>query len=448
MASSTRCNVAVIGAQWGDEGKGKVVDLLSARAEYIVRYQGGNNAGHTLVVDGKKTVLHLIPSGVLHPGKVCLIGNGVVFDPLVFFEELDALTGAGVLHKGSEHETVRVSERAHVILPYHRQLDSLRERRAAVDGAHIGTTVRGIGPAYEDKVSRRGITVADLIRPETLKPKLVRAIEEKNALLKHLFGDSVIDADRIFEECVRTGGRLKPFVCDTRRVLQEAVTHGRPVLFEGAQGALLDIDHGTYPFVTSSSTVAGGAIIGTGLGVGLGATTNVIGIVKAYTTRVGTGPFPTEIEKSEPAIAKRIRDVGAEYGATTGRPRRVGWLDLVALKYAVEVNGITSLALTKSDILDGFECVKLCKSYTLGGNTLYDVPACAEDYSRAEPMYDFMPGWPEYDRAAAACLSDLPVELRDFIRAIEDYAGVPVTIVSTGPGREQTIVVKEPFGQR
>ncbi|MCM2278556.1 MAG: adenylosuccinate synthase [Oligoflexia bacterium] len=433
-------NVVIVGAQWGDEGKGKVVDLYSAQAEYIVRYQGGNNAGHTLVVNGRKTVLHLIPSGILHPGKICLIANGVVFDPAVFFEEVESLRASNAF-SAEPHEAVRVSERAHVILPYHRLLDKLREERAAK--GKIGTTVRGIGPAYEDKVARRGIQVVDLLRPELLRAKLAKAIEEKNVLLKHHFGAPEIEIAPLYEECLALGERLKPYIADVRSLLAQALEQERPILFEGAQGTLLDVDHGTYPYVTSSNTVSGGALTGSGLGPGF--PVRVIGITKAYTTRVGTGPFPTEIEHTEAETAREIRRIGSEFGATTGRPRRVGWLDLVALKYAVEVNGITGLALMKADILDGFDHVKLCTSYRLGGNTVYDLPSCVEDLERVEPAYEVLPGWPKYDRSKVQGIEDLPSELKDYIRTIEEFLKVPVVLMSTGPGREETWIVSDPF---
>ncbi|MBL7714865.1 MAG: adenylosuccinate synthase [Bdellovibrionales bacterium] len=440
-------NVVVVGAQWGDEGKGKVVDLYSHKADYIVRYQGGNNAGHTLVVQGKKTVLHLIPSGVLHPGKVCLIGNGVVFDPAVFFEEVDSLIEAGALSKENPHDAIRVSERAHVILPYHRLVDRLREEHASKDGKKIGTTVRGIGPAYEDKVARRGIQVGDLLRPELLKRKIAVAIEEKAVLLSHHFKSSEkLDADQIFAECLKLGQRLKPFVSDVRNVLANALKMNRPILFEGAQGTLLDIDHGTYPYVTSSNTIAGGSLTGTGIGPHC--ITEVIGITKAYTTRVGSGPFPTEIEETEPETAQKIRKIGAEFGATTGRMRRVGWLDLVALKYAVEVNGITGLALMKADVLQNFDHVKVCTAYRLGGNTIYDWPAAAEDLEKIEPAYEVLPGWNSYDAKACKSVEDLPEELRSYLKMIENFLGVPVVLLSTGPGREETFVIQDPFRAR
>ncbi len=441
-------NVVIVGAQWGDEGKGKVVDLYTSKAEYIVRFQGGNNAGHTLVVNGKKTVLHLIPSGVLHKGKTCIIANGVVFDPAIFFEEIESLIANHAVSATAPHEGIQVSERAHVILPYHRLLDQLREEHGAkgTGKGKIGTTVRGIGPAYEDKVARRGIQVVDLMRPQLLRAKLERAIEEKNILLKHLFNHEPIEFSKMYEESLKFGERLKPFVSDVRATLQDALARKRPILFEGAQGTLLDVDHGTYPYVTSSNTVAGGALSGSGMGVN--AASQVIGICKAYTTRVGTGPFPSEIETSEPEIAKRIRDVGAEYGATTGRPRRIGWLDLVALKYAVEVNGMTGIALTKADVLQGFDCVKFCTSYQLGGNTLNDLPSCIEDLEQVKPSYDTMPCWPKYDAGRVRGFDDLPQELRNYIRAIEAFVKVPVILLSTGPGREETLQLQDPFSMR
>ena len=438
-------NVVVVGAQWGDEGKGKVVDLYSQHAEYIVRYQGGNNAGHTLVVGGKKTVLHLIPSGILHPGKICVIANGVVFDPIVFFEEIESLE-AGKAFSAPPHEVVRVSERAHVILPYHRLLDRLREEYGARESnakGKIGTTVRGIGPAYEDKVARRGIQVVDLFHPELLREKLARAIEEKNILLKNHFSTPPIELGPLYEDCLKLGERLRPYVADVRGILLSAVKHQRPILFEGAQGTLLDVDHGTYPYVTSSNTVAAAALTGSGLG--LNTSTQVIGITKAYTTRVGTGPFPTEIEVTEKETAQRIRQIGAEFGATTGRPRRVGWLDLVALRYAVEVNGLTGLALMKADVLQEFDSIKICTSYHLRGTTIYDLPSCIEDLEKVEPRYEVLPGWGKYDPKTVHSPADLPQELQSYIRTIEEFLGVPVVLISTGPGREETLMVSDPF---
>ena len=434
-------NVAIVGAQWGDEGKGKVVDLYGAKADIIVRYQGGNNAGHTLVVNGKKTVLHLIPSGILHPGKLCLIGNGVVFDPKVFFEEVDELQEAGVFEKDAHHR-IQVSARAHIILPYHRELDRLREEQAS-PGGKIGTTVRGIGPCYEDKIARRGIQVCDLLQPEALRKKLSRALEEKNTLFEHHFKAPRIQLEPLVAEYLKIGERLKPFIQDTRMIVTSALQAKRPILFEGAQGTLLDIDHGTYPYVTSSNTVSGGAM--TGAGVGPQAVSQVIGITKAYTTRVGTGPFPTEIETTEPETAQRIRKVGAEFGATTGRPRRVGWLDLVALKYAVELNGLTGLAFMKSDVLQDLECIRVCTSYQLDGNLTSQFPSSLEDLQRAQPHYEVLPGWGSFNTQSVKTLSDLPKELRDYMRFVEDYLKTPIVLMSIGPGREETLVLSDPF---
>jgi len=339
-------------------------------------------------------------------------------------------------------DCVRVSERAHVILPYHRTLDLLREAHAAKGKGtgKIGTTGRGIGPAYEDKVARRGIQVIDLLRPEILRVKLERAMEEKNVLFRHHFQAPAIEFAPLYEECLKMAERLRPFVSDVRRTLVEAKNQGRPILFEGAQGTLLDVDHGTYPYVTSSNTVAGGAL--TGSGVGLDVHAKVLGITKAYTTRVGTGPFPTEIETTEPAIAERIRKIGAEFGATTGRSRRVGWLDLVALKYAVEVNGITSLALMKADVMADLESVKVCTAYRLNNETIYDLPSSVEDLDRVEPVYDVLEAWGTLQG------TQIPESFQAYIRLIEEYLKVPVHILSTGPGREETTVLEHPFKKK
>ena len=432
-------NVAVVGAQWGDEGKGKVVDLYSAQAEVIVRFQGGNNAGHTLVVGGKKTVLHLIPSGILHAGRSCLIANGVVFDPLVFFEEVESLQQSGVLD-ARPFDRIKVSERAHVILPFHRQLDRLREEWGSKNKGKIGTTVRGIGPAYEDKVARRGVQVIDLLHPQLLREKLVRTLAEKNVLFEHMFQSEKVDIEPIFQACIKMGERLKPYISNVRLSVMEHLKAKRPILFEGAQGTLLDVDHGTYPYVTSSNTIAGGVL--TGCGIGPGTFDEVIGITKAYTTRVGTGPFPTEMIEGDTATAETIRTVGAEFGATTGRPRRVGWLDLVALKYAVEVNGITGLALMKSDVLSGFETLKVCTHYTLDGQRIDDVPACVEDLERVKPVYESFKGWGPLPSNRG---TQMPDSFSDYVRMIESKLGVPVVLLSTGPGREQTIERKRVF---
>jgi adenylosuccinate synthase len=439
-------NIIVVGAQWGDEGKGKVVDLYSSRADLIVRFQGGNNAGHTLVVNGKKTVLHLIPSGILHPNKLCLLGNGVVLDPLVFFEEVEGLQKAGALGSDAS-ERIRISDRAHLILPYHRQIDVLRESRASGEKSHekIGTTGRGIGPAYEDKVGRRGIVVGDLLDPDWLAKRLRSAIEEKNVLLQYHFGEKPIEFEPLYQQCLELGRRLKPFIADVRLMIEQARSQNETILLEGAQGALLDIDHGTYPYVTSSSTCSGGALTGTGLGLGHGATA-VIGITKAYTTRVGTGPFPTEIEHTKPELAQQIRKIGAEFGATTGRMRRVGWLDLVALKYSAELNGITGWALMKSDVLSGIEELEVAIQYELDGKRLDHFPPNASTLSRVKPITQKFRGWKESLDGLPP--EQWPEEFRAYIRMIEEFTKIPVTLVSTGPGREQTHEIHQPSALR
>ncbi len=433
-------NVIIVGAQWGDEGKGKVVDLYSAKASLIVRFQGGNNAGHTLVVGGKKTVLHLIPSGILHPGKTCLIASGVVFDPGVFFGEVKALEEAGALGAPA-HQRIRVSERAHVILPFHRLLDQLREEHGARTGSQIGTTARGIGPAYEDKVARRGVQVIDLTRPDSLRAKLKVTLEEKNVLLEHHFKKPPISLDEILDQALAFGERLKPFIADARQMVVEAQSANQPILFEGAQGTLLDIEHGTYPYVTSSSTIAGGAL--TGVGFGPSRSAQVIGITKAYATRVGAGPFPTEMLGDSEALAESIRKTGQEFGATTGRPRRVGWLDLVLLRYAAELNGLTALALMKSDVLAGLPEIRVCTSYRLDGRTLSCPPAHLSDLERVEPVYETLPGWGVL--GAATALSGLPQTFQAYVQRIEKALGIPVILISTGPGREETLELSKPF---
>ena len=433
-------NKIIVGAQWGDEGKGKVVDLYSSKTDYIVRYQGGNNAGHTLVVGGKKTVLHLIPSGILHPKKTCLIGNGVVLDPQVFFKEIESLEAAGIFHGHPPESRIHISERTHLILPYHRLLDQWREEKASHSASKIGTTGRGIGPAYEDKIARRGIQAIDLLFPDLLRTKLVRALEEKNILFQHHFGKAPIELEPLFNECLEMGKRLKPFIQDVRGLLVRALEKKEKILFEGAQGTLLDIDHGSYPYVTSSNTVAGGALIGTGLGPSF--PVEVVGIAKAYTTRVGAGPFPTEIEQTDPATAERIRKSGAEFGSTTGRPRRVGWLDLVALRYAVEVNGMTELALMKSDVMNDLTHVQVCTGYRVKGQTVYQMPLCLEDLQNAQPIYEVLPGWKAYDTKNVKNIEDLPQELRHYMKFIEGYLGIPIVLMSVGPGREETLELK------
>ena len=423
-------NVAILGAQWGDEGKGKVVDIYSERAEYIVRYQGGNNAGHTLVVDGVKTVLHLIPSGVLHEGKTCVIASGVVLDPEVFMQEVRELEERGLLAERRRTRIV-ISERAQIIMPYHKLLDRLREETGGK--GKIGTTVRGIGPCYEDKVARRGILVCDLLDSDLLREKIERAIKEKNIVLEHLYNSKPVNVDELHAWALEMGRKLKPMICDTRVMVQEALEGGKSVLFEGAQGTLLDVEHGSYPFVTSSNTITGG--IFTGCGVGPKSLDHIVGITKAYTTRVGTGPFPTELND---ALGEEIRKKGSEFGATTGRPRRCGWLDLVALRYAVEVNGLTALALMKADILADLPEVKVCVAYEIDGKRTPHVPSNIRALERAKPVYETLKGWKALPERAKG-LSDLPREFAAYVEYLERSLRIPVVTVSMGPGREQTL---------
>ena len=432
-------NVVVVGAQWGDEGKGKVVDLLTEHAQVVVRFQGGNNAGHTLVVGGQKTVLHLIPSGVLHEGKRCVIGNGVVVDPTVLMKEIDALRTRGFLADAAQ---LLVSSNAHVIFPWHRQLDLLREKSRG--GGAIGTTGRGIGPAYEDKVARRGIRVRDLLDADRLRKRVhdrLGAAQEELARLARAARaeEPLLHEDEIVSEYAALGARLKEFVADTSLVLAQEIAKGTRVLFEGAQGTLLDVDHGTYPYVTSSNCVAGNAA--TGAGLGPTAIDRVMGITKAYTTRVGGGPFPTELTDE---LGERLRKVGDEFGATTGRPRRTGWLDAVVLRFAVRVNGLWGLALTKLDILSGFETLKICTAYEVDGKRTENLPGDLEDLARAKPVYEELPGW-EQKLAGARTLDDLPPAAMRYVRRVEELSGVPVVCISVGADRGETILLSNPF---
>ncbi|GAB4293833.1 MAG: adenylosuccinate synthase [Desulfuromonadia bacterium] len=427
-------NVVVVGAQWGDEGKGKVVDLYTEYADTVVRYQGGNNAGHTLVVGGEKVVLHLIPSGVLHEGKRCVIGNGVVLDPEVFLMEVDRLKGGGRLADAS---LLCLSESLHVIMPYHKRIDIARESKSGE--RKIGTTGRGIGPCYEDKIGRRGIRLMDLVDPDRLAAKLSENLPEKNIILQTLLGAEPFTFDEIFEPYRRFGERLAPFVTDTSLLLSRDIEEGKRLLFEGAQGTLLDVDHGTYPFVTSSSTCAGGAA--TGSGVSPRHLHEIIGISKAYVTRVGSGPFPTELCDADGEL---LRKVGNEYGATTGRPRRTGWFDAMVLRYAVRVNGLTGVALTKLDVLDHFDRIKVCTGYRLDGVMLDHLPAKLETFSRCEPVYEELPGW-KCDISGVRSFEDLPENAKRYVRRLETLIGCPIVLVSVGPGRESTIQLRNPF---
>lgn len=427
-------NVVIVGTQWGDEGKGKVVDLLTDGADYVVRFQGGNNAGHTLVVNGKKYIFHLIPSGILHPGKMCMIGNGVVLDPGVLIHEMDSLEKEGI---GIVPEFFVLSLYTQVIMPYHRALDLAREKKKGKTA--IGTTGRGIGPCYEDKVGRSGIRVHDLLDATALKEKVARSLDEKNFLLERYFGEKPLDATAIVEEYLGYGERLRPYTGDVSAVLQKADAQGRNILFEGAQGTHLDIDHGTYPYVTSSNTVAGNACCGSGIGPTR--IDKVVGVVKAYTTRVGGGPFPSELLD---ATGERIREIGGEFGSTTGRPRRCGWLDMVVVNSSVRLNGLSGLAITKLDVLTGIPGLKIATSYLCRGRRLDNVPPELDALEACEPVLEEFPGWEE-DISGVRSWDELPKNTRSYLRAIEEISGVPLYMVSVGPGREQTIMVGNPF---
>lgn len=421
-------NVVIVGTQWGDEGKGKIVDLLSREIDYVVRFQGGNNAGHTVIVDGKKSVLHLVPSGILHADKICLIGNGVVLDPVIFTEEMDILSKQGV---DVSPARLKISAKTHLIMPYHKVLDKARESNSECQ--KIGTTGRGIGPCYEDKVSRVGVRASDLNNPTLLKEKIVTALKEKNVLFKTLYGLDALDPDAVFAEVMAVAPRLLPHLTDVSSELEKAWASNKQVLFEGAQGIHLDVDHGTYPFVTSSNTVAGNAAAGSGI-----ASTRldrILGILKAYTTRVGAGPFPTELHD---AIGERLRERGGEFGATTGRPRRCGWQDIVVLRESVRLNGLTEIALTKLDVLSGFETIKLCVAYEYQGKRLEYPPQGSGALAEALPIYESMPGWTE---SLEECNSweALPSAAKAYVERLEVLAGVPITLVSVGPDRNQTL---------
>jgi adenylosuccinate synthase len=427
-------NLVIIGTQWGDEGKGKVVDLLTPEADLVVRFQGGNNAGHTLVVKGEKTICHLIPSGILHAGKKCLIGNGVVVDPQVLLEEINMLNAKGV---AVSPQNLALSEKAHIIMPYHRALDQARE--AAKDRTKIGTTGRGIGPCYEDKVARTGIRAIDLIEPEILSAKIKQNLEEKNFYLTQVLKAAPLEFQAIYDEYLAMGQILKPYLGDVSYEIDQAVRKGKKILFEGAQGTLLDVDHGTYPFVTSSNPVAASAGIGSGIGPGqLG---HIMGILKAYCTRVGAGPFPTELlDETGDYLQKR----GAEFGATTGRKRRCGWLDLFLARDSARLNGLTSLAITKLDVLTGLDKIRICVGYKLNGREITSCPASLKQLAQCEPVYEELTGWQD-ELSAAKTWKQLPASTQKYLKRIKEVAGVPISIVSVGPGREQTIVLQDPF---
>jgi len=426
-------NIVIVGTQWGDEGKGKIVDLLAEYADMVVRFQGGNNAGHTMVVNGEQFISHLVPSGILQK-KTCLIGNGVVVDPSVLVEELDKLKNKGI---DVGPNLLKISEKAHVIMPYHKQIDLARERMKG--DQKIGTTGRGIGPCYEDKASRRGIRFVELIDAEVFKETVHAVLEEKNFYLKHYLSAEPLDPESIVDQYQGYAERLAPHVVNISIVMNQAVKAGKQILFEGAQGTHLDIDHGTYPFVTSSNTVSGNACCGAGIGPK--EITGVIGIVKAYTTRVGRGPFPTELFDE---IGDTIQKKGAEFGATTGRKRRCGWLDTVLLRNAARLNGLTGLVITKLDVLDGLESLKICTGYEYNGETLDDFPAALKTLVACKPVFETLPGWSE-DISGIRKLEDLPKNARRYLDRIEELLETPIDIVSVGPGRDETIIVSHPF---
>jgi adenylosuccinate synthase len=426
-------SVVVLGTQWGDEGKGKIVDLLCRDMDAVVRFQGGHNAGHTLVIDGDKTVLHLIPAGIMHPGVRCYIGNGVVLSPEAFKAEIDNLQSRGV----DVESRMVISPSCPVIMPYHVQLDKAREE--ALGKRAIGTTCRGIGPAYEDKASRRGVRVADLLNEKALAAKLERVVAYHSFDLEHRYGQPALDYQAILEETLGLAEAIRHMVGDVAGELHQLRADGKRILFEGAQGALLDIDHGTYPFVTSSNTTVGGVC--TGAGVGPDAIDYVLGITKAYTTRVGSGPFPTELFDD---VGAGIAERGAEFGATTGRPRRCGWLDAVALRRAVKLSGITGFCVTKLDVLDGMDEIKVCTSYKLHGETTDAPPTNPDDWDDLEPVYESFPGWSESSRGATE-MDQLPTNARSYLESMEALCGAPIHMVSTGPDRSENIIIQHPL---
>ena len=426
-------SVVVVGTQWGDEGKGKITDFLSENAEVIARYQGGNNAGHTIKFNGETYKLHLIPSGIFYKDKISVIGNGMVVDPKALIEELTYLHDRGI-----STDNLRISNRAHVILPYHLKLDEVEEERKGTN--KIGTTKKGIGPAYMDKAARIGIRIADLLDKEVFEEKLTRNLEEKNRMLERFYETEGFTMEDFFEEYYEYGQQIKQYVCDTSVVLNDALDEGRRVLFEGAQGVMLDIDQGTYPFVTSSNPVAGGVTIGSG--VGPSKINHVVGVCKAYTTRVSDGPFPTELNDE---IGNQIREVGREYGTTTGRPRRVGWFDSVVVRHARRVSGITDLSLNSIDVLTGIETLKICVAYRHKGKVLEEFPASLKVLAECEPIYEELPGWTE-DITGAKTLSELPNNARTYLERVSQLTGISLSIFSVGPDRNQTNVIRNPYG--
>lgn len=426
--------IVIIGAQWGDEGKGKVVDLLADRFDLVARYQGGHNAGHSVYVGDKAFVLRLLPSGIIHPGKICVLGNGMVIDPKAFFEEVDQMRAQGI---DISPERLKVSSRAHLIMPYHRALDHTSEER--LGNEKIGTTLRGIGPAYEDKAGRRGIRVSDALSPETLKMRIERNLEEANRIIV-LYGQQPLRADEIYNEISPLIERLRPFVCETSHFLSDARKANQKILLEGAQATLLDVDHGTYPYVTSSNPTAGGASVGAGIPPHH--ISGVLGIVRTYATRVGEGPFPTEMIDVEENMADLIRQRGNEYGSVTRRPRRCGWFDAVATRYAAELNGFDSIALTKLDVLDALKEIKVCVGYEVEGKRIETFPAVSHDLRIIKPVYEVLDGW-ESETVGITDFDRLPDKAKEYVRFLSDQIGVEIGLISTGPERDQTIILKD-----
>ncbi len=424
-------NVVIVGAQWGDEGKGKIVDLLTQYADLVVRFQGGNNAGHTIVLKGEKFVVHLIPSGILYEGKKCIIGNGVVLDPAVLIEEIDEIKKRGYFKDDSQ---LMISEETHLILPYHRRIDVAREKTFK-----IGTTGRGIGPAYEDKVVRCGIRVVDLMDKKVFREKLEVNLIQKNVYLTQVLKEKGFEFSEIFDEYLQYKNRLEKYVKNTSLILHEEIEKGKHVLFEGAQGALLDLDHGTYPYVTASNTVAGNACAGSGVGPTM--INSVIGVAKAYTTRVGEGPFPTELQDE---MGEKIRQRGGEYGATTGRPRRCGWFDAVVVNHSIRVNGIREMVITKLDVINGFDTIKICVGYRADGKIFYYVPSNFETLKNSEPVYEELSGW-KTEIKGVRNFKDLPRNAKRYIRRIQELINTKITMISVGSERDETVEVKNPF---
>lgn len=426
--------IVVIGTQWGDEGKGKLVDLYTEHADAIVRFQGGSNAGHTVVVGEKKTILHQIPSGILHPGKTCIIGNGVVLNLEGLLEEMEELKAQGYFQNERQ---LLISEEAHVVFPYHRLIDIGMESKRGTK--KIGTTGRGIGPTYTDKVARTGIRVIDLFDEEAVREKLTKNLADKNPYLSGVLGQQELDVEAVWEQCSALAQKVKPYATNTSAVIYRLIREGKRVLFEGAQGTMLDLDHGTYPYVTSSNTVAGAAC--TGSGIGPTAIDKVVGVVKAYTTRVGEGPFPTE-QRNE--VGALLQDRGKEFGATTGRPRRCGWMDTVVVRHSSRVNGLTSMALTKLDVLTGLEKIKVCRAYSLDGKEVTDLPSSIEVLDRCEPVYEEVKGW-DQPLSDLRSYREMPASTKDYLGLLEDLIGLKFILISVGVKRDETIVLESPF---